>query len=69
MVTSRDIQIQTRCQRVMNISNMNTSQGRGEHWVTFYCPKRGPFEVFDSLGHMPEDYEVGFEILNNIYSG
>ena len=38
------------------ISNTDTSQGLGEHWVTFYFPKRGPFEFFDSSGHMPEDY-------------
>ena len=38
------------------ISNTDTSQGPGEHWVTFYFPKHGPFEFFDSLGHMPEDY-------------
>ena len=29
--------------------------------MTFYFSKRGPFEFFDSLGHMPEDYGVGFE--------
>ena len=50
------------------ISNTDTSQGPGEHWVTFYFPKRGPFEYFDSLGHMPEDYGVGFEkILKKKY--
>ena len=43
------------------ISNTDTSQGPGEHWVTFYFPKRGPFDFFDYLGHMPEDYGVGFE--------
>ena len=43
------------------ISNTDTSQGPGEHWVTFYFPKRGPFEFYDSLGHMPEYYGVGFE--------
>ena len=45
------------------ISNTDTSQGPGEHWVTFYFPKRGPLEYFDSLGHMPEDYGVGFEMI------
>ena len=36
--------------------------------MTFYFPKRGPFEHFDSLGHMPEDYGVGFEkILKKKY--
>ena len=49
------------------ISNTDTSQGPGEHWVTFYFPKRGPFEFFDSLGHMTEDYGVGLEkILKEI---
>ena len=50
------------------ISNTDTSQGPGQHWVTFYFPKRGPFEFFDSLGHMPDYYNVGFEkILNKKY--
>ena len=50
------------------ISNTDTSQGRGEHWVTFYFPKGGPYEFFGSLGHMPEEYMVGFEkILNKKY--
>ena len=50
------------------ISNTDTSQGPGQHWVTFYFPKRSPFEFIDSLGYMPEDYGVGFEkILNKIY--
>ena len=36
--------------------------------MTFYFPKRGPFDFFDSLGHMPEDYGVGFEkILKRKY--
>ena len=50
------------------ISNTDTSQGPGKHWVTFYFPKRGPYEFFDSLGNRPEDYGVGFEkILNKKY--
>ena len=50
------------------ISNTDTSQGPGQHWVTFYFPKRGPFEFFDSLGHRPEYYGVGFEkILRKQY--
>ena len=43
------------------ISNTDTSQGPGEHWVAFNFPKRGPFEFFDSLGHMAKDYGVEFE--------
>ena len=42
----------------------------GEHWVTFYFPKRGPFEFFDTREHMLEDYlyGVGFEkILKRKY--
>ena len=46
------------------ISNTDTSQGPGQHWVTFYFPKRGPFEFFDSLGHRPEYYGVGFEKIS-----
>ena len=50
------------------ISNTDISQGPGKHWVTFYFPKRCPYEFFDSLGQMPEDYPVGFEkILNKKY--
>ena len=40
------------------ISNMDTSQGRGEHWVTFCFPKLGPYEFFDPLGHMPNPYKT-----------
>ena len=43
------------------IANTDTSLGPGEHWVTFYFPKRGPDEFFDSLGNAPIDYEAGFE--------
>ena len=50
------------------ISNTNTSQDPGKHWVTFSFPKRGHYEFFDSLGNRPEDYGVGFEkILNKKY--
>ena len=50
------------------ISSTDTSQGQGKHWVTFYFPKRGSYEFFDSLGNIPEDYGVGFEkILNKKY--
>ena len=50
------------------LSNTDTSQDPGEHWVTVDFPKRGQFEFFDSLGHMPEDYGVGFEkILKRKY--
>ena len=50
------------------ISNTDTSQVPGEHWVTFYFPKGSPYEFFDSLGQMTEDYAVGFEkILNKKY--
>ena len=43
------------------ISNTDSSQGPGEHWVTFYFPKRGPYEIFDSLGQMQEDNAIGFK--------
>ena len=36
--------------------------------MIFYFPKGGPFKFFDSLGHMPDYYNVGFEkILNKKY--
>ena len=43
------------------ISNTDTCQGPGQHCVTFYFQKLGPFEFFDSLGHRAEYYGVGFE--------
>ena len=33
--------------------------------MTFYFPKLGPYKLFDSLGHMPEEYVVGFEKVVN----
>ena len=49
------------------ISNTDTSQGFCEHRETFYFPKHGLFEFFDSLGHIPEDYAVGYEKILNKY--
>ena len=50
------------------ISNTDTSNGPGMHWVVFYFPKRGPYEFFDSMGNSPESYNVGFEkILDKKY--
>ena len=50
------------------ILNTDTSPGLGEHLVTCYFPKCGPYESFDSLGHMAEDYGVGFaKNLNKNY--
>ena len=50
------------------ISNTDTSQGPGDHWLKFYFPKGGPYDFFDSLGLMPEDYSIGFEkIINKKY--
>ncbi len=43
------------------VSNTDTSDGPGSHWVTFYFPFRGPDEFFDSLGKDPIDYKVDFE--------
>ena len=60
-------QIQKRRGRFV-ISNTDTSQGPGTHWVVFYFPRRGPYEFFDSLGNSPESYHVGFEkILDKKY--
>ena len=50
------------------ISNTDTSKGPGEHWIAFYFPRRGPYELFDSLGNNPDTYDVGFEkILDQKY--
>lgn len=50
------------------ISNTDTSNGTGKHWVTFYFPSKGPDEFFDSLGKTPKDYKVAFEtLLQNQY--
>ena len=43
------------------VSNTQTSDQPGEHWLTFYFPRDGPNEFFDSLGNSPEHYDVGFE--------
>ena len=43
------------------ISNTDTSDGPGKHWVTFYFALKGPDNFFDSLGKNPEYYRVGFE--------
>lgn len=45
------------------ISNTDTRDGPGKHWVTFYFPVRGPYEFFDSLGRKPMDYDAGFETI------
>ena len=50
------------------IANTDTCEGPGKHWVTFYFPKRGHYEFFDSMGNSPESYGVGFEkILDRKY--
>jgi hypothetical protein len=50
------------------ISNTDTSNGPGKHWVVFYFPRHGPYEYFDSVGNSPESYGVGFDkILNKKY--
>ena len=43
------------------IANTDTKEGPGLHWVTFYFPRDGPDELFDSLGQTPFSYDVGFE--------
>ena len=45
------------------ISNTDNSKGPGKHWVTFYFPRHGALEFFDSLGHSPDHYKAGFEKL------
>ena len=52
------------------ISNTDTSDGPGKHWVAFYFPTRGPYEFFDSLGHTPNSYQVGLEkfLLNSYWT-
>lgn len=43
------------------ITNTDTRNGPGKHWVVFYFTDRRPDEFFDSLGNTPEYYNVGFE--------
>ena len=43
------------------ICNTATSQDPGEHWIAFYFPSHGPVEFFDSMGHVPEYYQVAFQ--------
>lgn len=45
------------------ISNTQTNDQPGEHWVTFYFPRDEPCEFVDSLVRLPEHYRVGFEKL------
>ena len=45
------------------ISNTDTREGPGKHWVTFYFPHQGPYEFFDSLGNRPRRYGVNFETV------
>jgi hypothetical protein len=42
------------------VVNTDFCSGPGKHWVTFYFPKKGPVEFFDSLGHSPEYYHAIF---------
>ena len=43
------------------IVNTDKCGGKGLHWVTFYCPKKGPLEFWDSLGYPPKYYHQRFQ--------
>lgn len=43
------------------IVNTDICRGRGQHWVVFHFPERGPCEFFDSLGNPPMTYHRRFE--------
>ena len=45
------------------IVNTDPAHRPGTHWVSFYFPKRGPAEFFDSLGRSPEHYRRDFKNL------
>jgi hypothetical protein len=50
------------------ISNTDTSDGPGKHWVVFHFSSHGPDYFFDSLGRRPSDYNVNFDrFLKNPY--
>jgi hypothetical protein len=42
------------------ISNTANSTEPGRHWVTFFVPRNGPSEYFDSIGHSPDYYQEAF---------
>jgi len=46
--------------RIYVVNTDNRGQP-GRHWVTFYFPKKGPTEFFDSLGHSPDYYRRRFK--------
>ena len=39
------------------IANTDVSSGPGKHWVSFFFPKHGKPEFFDSLGRTPSYYK------------
>ena len=45
------------------IVNTDPADRPGTHWVSFYFPKKGPAEFFDSLGRSPEHYHPDFKNL------
>ena len=48
------------------IANTDVSSGPGKHWVTFFFPKHGKPEFFDSLGLRPIINSKQKPILNRI---
>jgi hypothetical protein len=71
MVISEDeavLKIQNSAKPLLLISNTDPSWLPGKHWVSFYFPKKGSAEFFDSFGHPPEfysDHFVSFLQLNS----
>ena len=54
------------------ICNTDTINLPGKHWISFYVPKKGPIEFFDSYGFIPYIYNfydfIGehYFIYNNV---
>ena len=42
------------------LTNTSKCQESGLNWTVFYFPKKGPWELFDSLGENPETYHRRF---------
>ena len=47
------------------LTNTSKCQESGLHWTVLYFPKKGPCELFDSLGENPETYHRRFRNVLN----
>ena len=45
------------------VVNSDKREQPGTHWMLFYFPKKGPSELFDSLGRAPNFYHGRFKTV------